>query len=282
MGFNFKAAVEESVSDTKADKLGLIVLGASGSGKSRLMGTLPGKVLYVYTDSERHGVVSAIEGGADLVPVCIDRDNGVVLSADATYKRLLDCLSDLEGIKAEGITSIVVDGFTEIENIILETSSWKQAVLTQYKGVASYAGPVTLSLFRPIVKLLQKAQSDLGVNYIVTCILDVKETAEDGAIAEAYPKLKGFDVAVGLIQQFPDILVIGQMSKDGGFPIPRIQFVGGVTKTTKDFVTKVVRKLHNFTPRLTGADMSTFPSSIPADLGRICEAKVAKKYVKKG
>jgi hypothetical protein len=258
-----------------------ILLGPSGAGKSRTCGTFGVKTLYLHTSSEAHGAASAAVGGSEILPICIDVEEGETLSADKSYERLLSILGAKDQLKKLGIGAIALDGATEIENLIMQTSAWKARVASEYKGVASYAGPVTLGMFRPILTALQALQRDLGVHYIMTCILNVKELGENGAITNAEPKLKGFDVATGIVQQFPDVLVVGQVS-DGDRTRPAIQLGAHVHKASKDFTTKEVRKLQNFWVRVTGADLSEAPDMLAPNLARIAEIKAAGKYTKKG
>lgn len=275
---SFEQALKDGQAVLKQKQLAAILLGSSGSGKSRTCGTMGLKTLYLYTSGENHGTVSANSGGSEILPVCIDQAGGRALDADASYNNLLSLLSESEAISKAGIKAIVIDGLTEIEALILETKAWKQAVAVEYKGVSSYAGPVTLRMMRPILVALQKLQKDLGIHYIVTCILNVKELGESGEILSAEPKLKGFDVATDMVRQFADVLIIGQMS-NGEVSKPRIQIGAHVSKTSKDFTTKEVRKLQNFNVRVTGCDLSSAPNTLAPNLAKIIKYKDVGKFV---
>lgn len=278
---NLSAMVKQGTEALKNKAVAAILLGPSGAGKSRACGTFGVKTLYLHTSSEAHGAASAAVGGSEILPICIDVEDGKTLSADDAYAKLLNILSAKDQIKALGVGAIALDGATEIESVIMGTTAWKQRVAAEYKGVASYAGPVTLGLFRPILTALQALQRDLNIHYALTCILNVKELGESGAITNAEPKLKGFDVATGIVQQFPDVLVIGQVS-DGERSRPAFQLGAHVHKTSKDFTTKEVRKLQNFWVRVTGADISEAPDMLAPNMSRIVEIKAAGRYVKKG
>lgn len=274
---SLKAMIGASQARLSNKALDCILLGPSGAGKSRACGTLGVPTLYLFTSGENHGPISAASGGSQILPICIDRDGEKVLTSDESYNRLLSILNDVEGIKALGVGAIAIDGASEIESIILGTSFWKTAVDREYKGVSSYAGQITLALFRRVLSAIQKLRSELGLHVVVTCILNVKELGDNNEILDAEPKLKGYDVATGLVQQFSDVLVIGQYFKDDR-NVPRIQLGAHVTKSSKDFQTKVVRKLHNFYVRLTGCDLSEAPETLPANLARIAEIKASGKY----
>ena len=278
MTFDLATAIAEGKAALQRKQLGAILLGSSGSGKSRACGTLGVKTLYIHTSSEEHGALSASAGGSEIVPICIDREGGKQLDPDASYNRLLTILGSGEALAKAGIKAVTIDGLSEIEALIMETKAWKARVLSEYKGVASYAGPVTLSMMRPIVAALLKLQKDHGFHFVVTCILNVKELGESGEILAAEPKLKGFDVATDMVRQFADVLIIGQMS-NGEVSKPRIQVGAHVSKASKDFQTKEVRKLQNFFVRITGCDLSDAPDTLAPNLAKISEYKEKGKYV---
>lgn len=274
---NFDKLIAEGKEKLKNKNVSLILLGASGSGKSRACGTFGVKTLYLHTSGESHGPASASVGGADVLPICLDRDGDTVLTADETYARLLEILNSTAALKKLGIGAIAIDGASELETIITNTTAWKTKLTVEYKGVKSYAGELTLSMFRPVLVALQKLQQELNVHTVITCILHVKELGENGEILEASPSLYGYGVATGLIQQFADILIIGQLS-DGEKTRPGIQLGSHVSKVTKDQVTKEVRKLANFHNRITGADLSNAPAIIKPSLKLIAEIKKLGHY----
>lgn len=293
--FDFTAAIKEGQKRLENKNLALIALGPSGSGKSRLCGTMGVKTLYLHTSGESHGPASAAAGGSEILPICIDAGPSIpskhvdgdgnesmvpsstTVSADEAYKRLLDILDSVAELKKLGVKAIAIDGATELESIIQNTTTWKQRLAAEYKGVKSYAGDLTLSMFRPILLKLQRLQAELGIHYVLTCILSVREYGENNEILDASPSLYGFNVATGLIQQFPDILVIGQVS-DGERARPAIQLGSHVSKATKDQKSQEVRKLSNFYNRITGADLTTCPDLMKPNLKLVAEIKKLGKY----
>lgn len=281
MSLDLGAMIKEGqkVLDNKC--VSAIILGASGNGKSRACGTFGVKTLYLHTSSEAHGAQSAALGGSEIVPICIDSTANGLLTPDEAYKRLLGILEAADQLTKLGIKAIAIDGASEIENIITSTNVYKARVASEFKGVSSFAGPVVLSMFRPILSALQQLQASHGIHYVVTCILNIKGLGENGEIADAEPKLAGYNVATGLIQQFPDVLAIGRVS-DGEKEVPMLQFGAHVHKSSKDFTTKEVRKLHNFNIRVTGVDLSEAPEMIKPNFARLIEFKKAGKYVAKG
>lgn len=286
MSFNFSAAIAASQKDLKNDCLNLIILGSSGNGKSYALGTFGVKTLYLYTTKEDHGPKSAIASAERLglpdnvVPIRLDvDDDGTSLSADATIERLLTILRDVKGIKEQGFGAVAIDGGTELEEVIKSTSEYKALLAAKYKGQESFAGPLVLSAFRPIVAALKTLRNEANVHGALTVILDVLEYDANGAIVAAKPSLAGYNVATGLCQMFGDIIVVGKVKRPDGTEGYPFQMGALVTRTTKDFQTKEVRKTHNFNIRLTGCDMSTFPEMMAPNLAQLIRCKKEKKYV---
>lgn len=275
---NLSALIKQGQERLKNKSLGLILLGPSGSGKSRACGTLGVKTLYLHTSGESHGPASAAGGGSEILPICIDKDGDKILTPDESYQRLLQILAAKDELKKLGVGAVALDGATELEALIQSTNVWKERLKNEYKGVKAYAGDLTLSMFRPILVALQDLQKELNVHYVLTCILHVREVGENNEILDAAPALYGFQVATGLIQQFADVMVIGQVF-DGERLRPAFQLGSSVSKATKDQQTKEVRKLANFHCRLTGADLSEAPALMKPDLARLAKVKAEGKYV---
>jgi hypothetical protein len=270
-GFNFDKALQDAQKDLTNRNLFLILLGSSGNGKSYAQGTFGVKTLYLYTQGESHGPRSAASmGSTNIVPVCIDRDGEKELSPDEAIKRLHAILDDVAGIKKAGIKAIAIDGATELEAIIRETTKFKEQTVKPFTD-----GPVELAMFRQILNRLKTIQRELDVHICMTCILTAKEIGEDGMINESTPQLHGFQVATGLIQQFDDVMVIGRMQKDDKVAY-RLQLVAGVAKNTVDFKTKEVKKTFNFSPRLTGVDITSLGATLKADLAELAKLKAGK------
>ncbi len=273
MGFNFKQAQQQAAQDMNNNALGVMVLGQSGSGKSTLGGTFGVKTLYLYTTGESHGAKAAAAIGSDsIVPVSINSIGREVLSADKAYDRLLSILSDFDGIKSEGFKAIVLDGATELEILIRETSRWKTLCQTDKGTHNSWGeGKATLALFRPIIDGLKNLQRELNVHFMMTCALDVISISDDGEINESKPRLQTYSVAEGVIQQFSDIVAVGRMTK-GDKVAHRVQFLAGVSRESKDAKGNV-RKSINFNPRLSGVTLDKLPNNVAADLKELIKLK---------
>jgi energy-coupling factor transporter ATP-binding protein EcfA2 len=270
--FNFQKARQNAVKDLTNQKLGVLVLGPGGSGKSTVCGSFEGKVLYLYTSGESHGVLSATSSGSEIFGIRLDQgDDGKQLKPDEAYDRLLAILSDEEGVRKEGFSAVVLDSLMEIESLVRTTNKFKALCLTDKGAVNRFAEPQSvLDMLRPILVKLKDLQLNAGIHYAVTCPLHVSEIGDNGEILQAGPKLSTYSVAEGLILQFPDIVVISRMTNDKGVPGYRFQFNSSVSKESKD-KDGTVKKLLNFSPRLAG--IREIPTTMPADMKKLAELK---------
>jgi len=259
-------------SNVKTNLLFAAVCGSSGAGKSHVAGTLPGKILFLHLDSERHGSASASKSSGSVIAVCIDKDkSGNTLKADEAWKRGLDCLSP-EVLKKAGIESVVLDGFTELEKLARATTKWANLCSTGSGKHNSFAeGSSTIALMDEYLRALRNAQDKVGVHVVCTCILDVQEIDDNGAVGVAKPRLSGYAVAEGLLQQMPDILVIGKVKGKDGKSGRVFQTNADVTRVSKD-QSGNVKKFINFEPRLAGVT-GELPAFIKADFSTIIEMK---------
>lgn len=272
--FDFKKAIAQSEARLKSPIVEAIVLGCQGAGKSGACGTFGVKTLYIYLNAERHGAKSArTHGKTAMDAVCIDEPkDGVPIPADEAFKNLLDILSNTEAIKVGGYGAVVVDGASEVEMLIRQTSAYRAACLTSKGEHNSFLeSPAVTTLLREVTSRLRRL-ADTGIHYAMTCILDVRALGEDGEVVEASPRLSTYSVAESLIQQFGDVVVVGRMEKDEKIAY-RFQFGATVSKTSKD-VRGVVKKLINFNPRISGVE--TLPANMKASLADVIKLKEKK------
>lgn len=274
MSFNFAAAKEAASKALNSKTLGAIILGPSGAGKSYLCGTLPGKILYLFSDGELHGAIAAQVNGGDVTAVRMDQDDeGKKLNADDSYARVLQILGATDAIVDAKFQSIVIDSLSELEGIIRSTSIFKKKCENSVGKHNNFAEPgVTLELLRPVLSKLRDLSLQHGIHYAATCPLTVSSIADDGQILESSPRLSGYSVAENVILQFGDVLVVGQVTKAGKSG-HCLQFTSGtVTKQSKD-LSGQVKKLVNFNPRITG--VKNPPQLLPANLTKVIELKEA-------
>lgn len=266
MAFDFKAAFAEAEKDLNSSVLRAIILGPSGSGKSSLCGTFGLKTLYLYASGEDHGPMAARAlGGKDVLPVCFDRDSSGQLDPDVAYGRLLDILGEVDN----KFGAVVLDGATELEFLLKQTKEFKAACLTDKGKHNSFAeGPAMLQLIRPVINELKRL-SKARIHTAMTCVLDVQSISDSGEILESKPRLSTYAVAEGVIQQFPDVFVVGRMS-NGKEAQHRIQFLAGVSRDSKT-ESGMIKKTINYHCRLTG--VHKLPVTAAADLKEVIKLK---------
>ena len=260
--------------------LALILFGAPSGGKSQAMGTMGVKTLFLYHGGESHGPASAKAGGSEIIPYCVDVDeNGIKLDPDVAYNELVALLQNQKFFIDNGIKAVALDGAGEVEFLIMQTAFWRTSAQARFKGVESYSFPITLEMLRPIMDALRDLQLKLGIHFVVSCILDVKEFADNGVISDGTPKMFGYGTVSAFLQQFPDRMVIGQVEVNGTTK-PRIQLASVVTKSTKDRTTKEITKLMHFRPQLQGVDLAAGPAFLSPDLSKLIAYKAAGKLIK--
>lgn len=272
MTFDFAKAQQEAKKDLDNNKLFLLLLGPSSGGKSFIQGTYGLKTLYLYTGGESHGPKAAATRGLDnIVPIRLDVEDGKDLSADAAMVRLHAILDDTAGIKKAGFKAVVLDGASELEAIVRNTTKFKAMTTTdagKHNGFAE--GPATIIQFRDVLLKLKRLRQDADCHICVTCILVVKELADDGTILDSMPQLQGYSVASTIIPQFDDVLVVGRMVK-GEKADHRLQLLARAAKSTSTGASG--QKTFNFGPRITGVDILALPATLKADLSEIIKLK---------
>ena len=272
MSFNFARAKQNAVKDLTNDKLGLLVLAQGGDGKSTLCGTFGVPTLLLYWQGESHGVLSAKSMGGTVDAIRLDLDDeGVKLTPDLSYDRLLAILGESEGIKAAGYQAVVIDSLSELESVIRSTQKFKVACQTDKGAHNSFAeGNAVIGLMRGVFTRLKDLQLNLGIHFACTCPLNVVSKEDNGEIAEASPKLSTYSVAENVVLQFADIVTVGRMVNKEGKAAHRIQFGTSVSKESKT-ANGTVKKFLQFSPRLAG--VMELPSHMAADLSKLAELK---------
>jgi adenylate kinase family enzyme len=263
---DYKKEIEKAKAKLLDKKLNLIVLGPSGSGKSSLCGTVGEPTLFLYLSTEMHGPEAASTfATGEVTPICLDDGR----TPDEAYAFLNQILQDKAFLKPFGV--VVLDSATSLELLIRETSEFNMRCLTDKGKRNSFAEhTVSVVLLTDIIRKMQAT----GKHTIMTCALDVKEYDEEtGEIVEAHPQLSGYKVAENCIMAHSEVCMIGPMHKEDK-TAHRIQFGGKITKTSKDGAGKV-KRLFNFTPRVTG--VKVLPASLPASLSELIKLKEGKK-----
>lgn len=275
--FDFNKAVQDAQEELSVRELFALLLGPSGGGKSSLLGTFGEKTLLLYTTGEDHGPKAAAAIGRDnVVPLCIDYYDGGILTPDESLDLLTEVLDNHDWLKEMGFRAIGIDGATQLELLFRGTARWKKMCETKNGKHSGFEEPkATAVMFKEIVDKLKSAQRALGLHVAMTCVLDVKELGPHGEIKESAPKLTGYMVAEGLVQQFGDVLVVGRMAKKDKVK-HKIQMLAGVTKTSSDADTGEIKKTINYSPRLTCVGLDDLPTLIDASLKTVYEIKQQK------
>lgn len=278
--FDFKKARELAKKALDTDLLELIILGPQGAGKSYAIGTLGVKTLYLYGTRESHGPKSASANGYNnLDLMCIDygvwanetkeRD----FTSDESLKFLSAILQDHDFLRKEGYKAIAVDGLTVLENIIKNSSEWRDRCKTaQGKHNTFKETEASQEMLGNIINMLKTCQREIGCHIVVTGILDVKETDHTGAVIEASPRLGGYGLAEQLNQNFGDIVVVGKMTKNNVTKY-KFQFMSDLVRVSKDEAGTQKRSM-NFNPRLSGITIDQ--PILDADLAELAKYKKQK------
>lgn len=272
--YDFDKGLSEARADLECVEVGALLLGCSGAGKSRALGTFGVKTLYLYTGGEDHGPASAtVSPGADVHPLRLDLDAGKELKPDDTYARLLQILSAKDWIKSKGFKAIVLDSATELEHLVRQTDAWKTACMTSKGAHNKFAeGSEAMNLIRPVIDALKTLRRELKVHFAITCMLDVKAIGSNGEIEEASPHLTGYMLAVSVCQLLRDIILIGRMEKNGEVKY-KFQFGSEIVKEARDDK-KLLKRTTNFSPRLTPGNPPPF---MDADFKLVIENKKGVK-----
>lgn len=282
MGF-FAKAIQATADEVNNKALGALIMGASGGGKSFLIGTLGVKTLYLYTLGEDHGPKAArVQGGENVTPLCLNYDesgnlltlaDGKTPDYDAIYRNLLAILGAGKDLASEGFEAIALDGVPEIEAIIRGSDQWAKKCMTNKGQHNSFAeGPAVNEMMRPVFNLLKDLQRNYNMHYVVTMTLDIQALSDNGTIMGASPQLSTYAVAETVARQFGDILVVGRMTNSKGEVAHRLQFMSKVSRASKD-ATGTIKKAINFTPRLSSVPVGELPDTTAADLQEVLKIK---------
>jgi len=267
---------KQEAADKSGNSLFCCVLGPSGAGKSHAIGTLGVKTLFLHFVGERHGIDSSKKEGSDnIIPYCLDSDGKKSLDPDETLSRLRAILSDPQGLKDQGFGAIVLDGLTEMDMCISDSKELKKMCLTSQGKVDGFKlTPATKRIASGLMNSLQNIRSKTGIHIIVTCILTVGDTDEEGALLGCIPQLGTYGLAESVLQKFGDRVVVTPLVRDdpdtGKKETIRV-FDSRVvsTKVSKD-VNGIVKKTSNFSCRLSSGEL---PKLMKADLSELIKIK---------
>lgn len=256
----------------KTDGLFLCVLGPSGAGKSHFIGTYPGRTALLYGAGESHGPSSATKLSKDLLALAWDQEvmaDGVKsLTPDQSWVRLKSILDPAVLIGSQ-VKCVAVDSITNLCLLIKQTAAFRQRCSTGRGGHNAFKETEALiEMLSEVVNKLQILVDQHSIDVIVTMDLQIQSVAPDGTITESKPGLPSFGVGRALIQQFPDILVLGRIGTDR---TPMFQNKSTVASVSKDGTTHEIVKYIEYTPRLRG--VLVLPELIAASVPAILKLK---------
>jgi len=246
--------------DASKNKLPLfaIVMGASGGGKSSLLGTMPGKTLAFYFRSDLSGPsFSASTDGSDIVPFLVDPTD---MTADEAVAELYGQLKNPDLIKS--FKNITIDGLPALEDLLNRTDACLAAGLTKAGKVDSFGKDRFIQeKLSELVRLLVD-QRTFGVNIAVTTLARI---ADDGGSTQITPRLRGFGTIEALLPSFATILLVVRNNQD------RSHFLDMESKIFKKKVDTTGKEVAvaSFSTRIEGLRVEQTPPKISPDLKKV-------------
>lgn len=270
-----KAQVMDKVDST----LFAVVFAPSGSGKSTLIGTLNVPTLFLYTSSESHGLQSCRSMNKNEVfGVCIDKKEdadefvgadkltlGATLTADQSLLKINYWIT--QDLKGAGFKAISLDSLADFELLTLQSTFVNDYCRTEKGGKNTYkTGEAFIVLLQSIINklLTQKAN---GLHIIMTCPAHVTQVSEEGGVETIMPVLSGYQVGDKIARLFAEVLFVSKV--DGKH---QLIFDVDVKRASKDQQGNL-KKMLNFSCRISGVLSTSMPETLPADLKEVIKLK---------
>lgn len=259
MALNWKK-IKPNVSRRNDYKLFGAVMGVSGSGKSSCCGTLPGRILWIYSESwEAHGPTYALARTNDnnsitAINIQRDQETGKELSLDEQLGLLRSILNDVEGVSSS-FDSIVIDGLTTVEYVYANSDECQAACMTKSGAKDQWAVFRKSAEFFNDLYIQLNTLNQAGLNVICTCLGN--HTVDDGGVPVFKPKLAGVGVAESFLAKLPDRL-LAVRTKDGKF---KFSLKENIEKGSES-------KVIDCHPRLFPLSANEIPDSISPDFSK--------------
>jgi hypothetical protein len=195
------------------------VMGVSGSGKSSCCGTMPGKILWLYSEEwESHGPTYALartskDNSIFAINIQDDPKTGEKLDLDGQLNLFRSILDDVDGV-SKAFDSVVIDGLTTIEYIYANSNECQNDCITK-SGAKDQWG-----VFRKSAEFFNELYIKLntlnraGLNVMCTCL--GTHSVDDAGTPVFKPKLAGVGVAEAFLAKLPD-RVLAVRTKEGQF-----------------------------------------------------------------
>ena len=195
------------------------VMGVSGSGKSSCCGTMPGRILWLYSEAwEAHGPTYALGRTGknnSITAVNLQRhpDTDETLSLDGQLGLLREILENVEEVKAN-FDSVVIDGLTTVEYIYANSDECQMACVTKTGAKDQWAVFRKTAEFFNELYITLNTLNGAGLHVITTCL--GSHTVDDTGVTLFKPKLAGVGVVESFLAKLPDRL-LAIRSKEGKF-----------------------------------------------------------------
>jgi energy-coupling factor transporter ATP-binding protein EcfA2 len=263
---NFAKLKEESKKNRQAEGQAFVVLGASGSGKSSLLGSFGCPTLILYTSDESHSTQSSGIHNGDITNVCLDRgDNGEPLSADDTLAKLIDILQS-EDIP-EHFGAVCLDSLSSID-LIIKRSGWFDKFIMGSNGKKNdfKSSEAVITKIQELFTATQGFRQK-GVNFMCTLAAHIKSMDSDGNGEVVTPVLSSYGCADQIPRLASGVLFLGKVEIDGERK-RALLFNTTISKNSKDLKGGVTKML-SFSPRLAGVRDEELPEALPADMSKV-------------
>lgn len=263
---------QPNVSRSNDYKLFGTVMGLSGSGKSSCLATMPGRILWLYSEAwESHGpgYANSLHPKAQITAVDIQRPQGSDkdLTLDEQLAVVREMLGDAKGLSSM-FDSVVIDGLTTLEYVYANSVECKAASVTKNGAKDAWAVFRLTSEFFNELYVLLNALNKAGVHVMTSCLGSHSADEEGNAVFK--PKLAGVGVAEAFLAKLPD-RVLTVRSKDGKYKFALKETV------QKGSDLKVV----DCSPRLFPLHADEVPSEISPDFSKVLLLKNGKAKLNK-
>jgi hypothetical protein len=260
---DFKAMKAAAKAKQTSAGLCAAVIGAGQTGKSTLLGTLPGTLLIIHTADESHGVESAKIYNKNVVGLCVNPEG---VSADESIETLFSVLSQ-EDLR-DHFDNVAVDSFSSFEALIKSSDGFKNSCKSPSTG--------KYDKFSESGNLLAKLQEivsatggfrDKGGNFLATLPAHVKAVDADGGAETVEPMLSTYGVANSVPRMFHQVLFVTQATVEG----EKRRVLDFNTEAQKNSKEKSgsINKMLNFKSCIRGVPDSELPEVFPADLAKL-------------
>lgn len=240
------------------------VMGVTGSGKSTCCGTLPGKILWLYSEQfESHGPTYALnkvteDTAITAVNLDVSMEDGKEFDFDERLEQLRNILSD-EGT-AKSFDNVVIDGLTTLEYIYTQSKECKsQAITNQGKKDTWAVFRLTTEFFNELFVSLNKLNR-LGMHVMCTCL--GSHVSNEDETTTFKPKLTGVGVAEAFLAKLPDRL-LAVRSQGGQF---KFKFNETIEKSTD-------KRQVDCSPRLMPLAANEVPFEMTPDFRKVLQLK---------